>query len=514
MYQHPLIPLVLSIILLMFMIKQSFARHKFLKNRFILSFIIVFVCALLFVFYPEISTSNSWKSTVDWIMLGIDVFIGLLLLIFTELSASKEQFNRDLFATLDETKFYVLVDKKNRVKEISSLFLADLEVEKDKVLRKNIFDVIEIKYRIFSLNGNDATKEDLKIYYNKNNKDKTSKEMNLEIHDDNGDAHAYYFVESSIVVFGKFKGRLFVGDKKSSENLVGMEKNLEESTTELELIKSRFITILDKSKEGVFFTNLNDSSIWVNDNLVESLSLSKNDMSLDEFRTNIHPDDLAMVKAKLAQVNNVSPDYTVSYRYNTGTRYAYVKEEGSRISNGESIELCGLISILDTYQFERTQTELDKIKGEPEMLSTIKQLFQQNKVFQIVHMRIESIPDINEKFGRSIGSMALSEYVKLIKHRYVDSDMIYRISGLEFIAFITDYRKMDMLKNGLVNGEKILHVSAEYGSIDVNIDVSMGISYSSDANSPSMAIANSKEALRFCSNPKFSSNYVYFKDTL
>ena len=110
--------------------------------------------------------------------------------------------------------------------------------------------------------------------------------------------------------------------------------------------------------------------------------------------------------------------------------------------------------------------------------------------------------------------MALSEYVKLIKHRYVDSDMIYRISGLEFIAFITDYRKMDMLKNGLVNGEKILHVSAEYGSIDVNIDVSMGISYSSDANSPSMAIANSKEALRFCSNPKFSSNYVYFKDTL
>ena len=151
MYQHPLIPLVLSIILLMFMIKQSFARHKFLKNRFILSFIIVFVCALLFVFYPEISTSNSWKTTVDWIMLGIDVFIGLLLLIFTELSASKEQFNRDLFATLDETKFYVLVDKKNRVKEISTLFLADLEVEKDKVLRKNIFDVIEIKYRIFSL---------------------------------------------------------------------------------------------------------------------------------------------------------------------------------------------------------------------------------------------------------------------------------------------------------------------------------------------------------------------------
>ena len=68
-----------------------------------------------------------------------------------------------------------------------------------------------------------------------------------------------------------------------------------------------------------------------------------------------------------------------------------------------------------------------------------------------------------------------------------------------------------MNENGI---STVINVTAEYGSIDVNIDVSMGISYSSDANSPSMAIANSKEALRFCSNPKFSSNYVYFKDTL
>ena len=338
--------------------------------------------------------------------------------------------------------------------------------------------------------------------------------MTLEIQDDNGDIHAYYFVESPIVVFGKFKGRLFVGEKKGMETLVGMEKNLAESMGELELIKSRFLVMLEKSKEGVFFADINDSSIWVNDVLVEKLALSGNSMSMDEFRRNIHPDDLAMIKAKLAQVNNITPSYTVSYRYNTGTRYAYVKEEGSRISNGKAIELCGVISILDGSNYERTQTELDNIKGEPEMLSAIKQLFIQKKIFQIVHMRIDSIPDINEKYGRSIGSMALSEYIKLIKHRYVDANMIYRISGLEFIAFITDYRKMDMLKNALVNGEKLLHVSAEYGSINVKIEVTMGISYSSDASNPKMALANSKEALRFCSNPKFSSNYVYFKDTL
>ena len=512
MYQHPIIPLLLSIILLIYITKQSFVEHKILKRRLLLAFLLAFSSALLLVFYPEISDSESWKNTVDWILIGLDVVIGLVLIFSTEMSTSKSQFNKDLFATLDQSKYYVLVDKKNRVKEISTLFVDDLEIDKDAAIKKNIFDIIEKKYRIVAFNGNDASKEDLKIYYNKSNK--TEKEMTLEIQDDNGDIHAYYFVESPIVVFGKFKGRLFVGEKKGMETLVGMEKNLAESMGELELIKSRFLVMLEKSKEGVFFADINDSSIWVNDVLVEKLALSGNSMSMDEFRRNIHPDDLAMIKAKLAQVNNITPSYTVSYRYNTGTRYAYVKEEGSRISNGKAIELCGVISILDGSNYERTQTELDNIKGEPEMLSAIKQLFIQKKIFQIVHMRIDSIPDINEKYGRSIGSMALSEYIKLIKHRYVDANMIYRISGLEFIAFITDYRKMDMLKNALVNGEKLLHVSAEYGSINVKIEVTMGISYSSDASNPKMALANSKEALRFCSNPKFSSNYVYFKDTL
>lgn len=513
MEQAPLIPLILSCILLIYVIRQSLAKRTFMKIKLLFSFLFTFAATFILVFYGEISKDDQMKRIVDWILLGLDGVIGLFIIFLCEISASKVQFNQDLFHTLDQTKFYVLIDKKNRVKEISTLFLNDLGLEKSQALRKNLFDLIETKYRIFSLNGTDASKNDLKIYYgNTKNISVTGDTMDLELHDDNGDVLAYYFSETPILVFGRFKGRLFVGDKRGSESLVGMEKDLAESIGELELIKSRFITVLEKTNEGIFFNNLTDKSIWMNDVLVHDLSLSGNSMSLDGFVKNVHPDDLAMYKTKMSQINNINPTYSLSYRFNTGSRYIFVKEEGTRITNGKMIELCGVIRILDNYKFEKTQTELDVIQGEPEMLAALNQLYQQDKVFQLVYFKMESIPKLNEKFGRSIGNMALSEYVKLIKNRFVDVNMIYRISGLEYVAIITDYRKMDMLKNALVNGEKLLHVAANYGNINVEIEAFMGISYSTDAKNPKACLANSKEALRFCSNPHFSSNYAYFKD--
>lgn len=514
MYQHPLIPLILSLILLVVLIKQAISLRKFYKKRLLLAFLFVFVTALVLVFYPEIEANPKWLKLTNLGLLGIDVVIGFVLLIFSEYSRSKEQFNQALFKTLDEAKYYVLVDKKNRIKDISTLFLNDLGVTKEEVLKKNIFNVIELKYQIYSYNDQEAKIEDLKIYFNKNNIDKVSSQMDLGIHDDKGEISAYYFSVTPLYVFNKFKGRLFVGDKKSKENLVGMEKDLEESLNELELIKSRFVTILNNTEEGIFFLNITDSSLWLNDIIVKQLNLNSNSLTIEEFRNNIHQDDLALVKAKLSQVNNINPDYSLTYRYNIGASYVYVKEEGSRISNGKEVELCGRISLIQTSGYSKTQTDLDNVLGEPEMLAKCKSLFEQNKIFQIVFFRVESIPEINEKCGRSIGSMALSEYVKIIKNRYVDENMIYRLSGLDFVALVTDYRKMDMLKGALNNGEKILHVGAEYGTLNVKIEVKMGISCSNEASDYKKAINNSKEAFRFCSNPKYSASFAYYKDTL
>ena len=509
-YFQPLIPLILSSMLLFLLIKQSIVRKRFLKGRLIFTFLLVLCCAIILAFFNEISKNTDTKIIIQWCLIGIDVFVGLLYILFSENSSSKEQFNKELLMTLDQSKLYVLLDKKNRIKEISSLFLEDLGISEAEALKKNFFEVIELKYRIFKLNGIDISLKDLNIYFT--SPDTKEQTLNLEIHDDYGDVSAYYFDERPIFVFGKFSGRIFVGNKKSSSELIGMEKNLAESTEGLDMIKNRFITLLEETTEGIFFTDLTNQTVWINEVLSKSLRIQSNNLKLQEFMDRIHPDDLAMYKTKLSSVNNIQPKYSTSYRFNIGMRYAYIKESGTRITNGKTVELCGIIRTLDDYNYEKTQTELDVIKGEAEMLATMNQLYKQNRQFQAVLIRLDSIAKINEEYGRAFGNMALSQYIKLIHKNFVDEQMIFRLSGLEFMAIVQDYPKMEKLKNGIVHGEKLLHVDATFGTKKVKIDALMGICDSFDAKDAKDIYSKTKEALRFCSKPQFNASYAYYKD--
>lgn len=509
MYQHPLIALVLSIILTVLVLKQCLTRKKFLKVRTILAFLFNFICAMFLVFEHEIANIENGRLWLEWALLGIEIIVGLFLVVLTGTSASREQFNLDLFHTLDDSKLYVLLDRRNRIKEISSLLLSDLEITKEEALHVNFFDVLEKKYRIFSINNTDFVKNDVNIYFlDFNNKEA---KISLELHDDKGDVFAYYFNETPISVLGRYSGRIFIGDKKDTKALVGMEQNLAESTEELELIKSRFMTILEKTREGIFFADLKNDSIWLNDVITKDLNLNDSMMSMPDFLKRMHPEDLENYKSKLALVDNIHPNYKVTYRYNIGARYTYVKEEGTRISNGHNIEICGFMGVVDNYHFEKTDTELDNIQGEPELLACINDLYSKNKTFEVARFMIHSIPEINEKFGRSIGNIALSEYIKIVHKRYVDANMIYRISGLEFIAVVTDYGKMSLLKNDLDRNEKILHVTAEYGRIRPQIEAYLGVCYSSDAVNAKDCLEKTKECLKYSSNPQFNANFAYYK---
>lgn len=509
-YIQPLVPLILGAILLFILVKQSLIRKKLLKGRLIFTFLIVLGCGLLLVFYSELTNTEEKAKIVQWCLVGIDVLIGVLYVIFSEISSSREQFNKDLFMTLDTTKYYALLDSKNRIKEMSSKFLEDLGLSADEVYKKNFFHTIEKKYRIFKLNETEVSVDDLNIFFTSPDTKETS--LNLEIHDDCGDVSAYYLTQRPIYVLGKFSGRIFIGEKKGSEQLVGMEKNLAESSDELDMIKSRFMTILEKTTEGIFFADLTHKTIWVNDVLKQKLHISYNEMPIQAFMENVHPDDLAMYQEKHTTITNVNPRYSVSFRYNTGTRYIFVKEEGTRITNGKIVELCGMIRILDGQKNDKTDTDLDRILGEPELLDGVNRLYKEKQDFQLVYIKLTSIEKINNAHGRQFGNMVMAEYIKWIKGRYVDANLIYRVAGLEFVALITDYRKMERLKKDLANNEKILHMNVEYGTVKTKVEALMAICYSEDATNSKDIMNKAKETLRFSSKEQFSTNYAYYRD--
>ena len=289
MYQHPLIPLVFSSLLIVLVIKQCILKRQFLKVRLFYSVILTFISALILVFYPEIQKDEKILNVIQIGMLVIDALVGLVLIFIGENSASKEQFNNDLFQTIDTTKFYVVVDKRNKVKEISTLFADDLGISKENAARKNFFNIIENKYHIYKFNGTEVSKNDLNIYFS--NMENNVTEITFELYDDKGDVFEYYLILKPVYVFGKVKGRLFIGDKKGTEELVGMEKDLAESVDELNIIKSRFITVLERTKEGIFFTDTINKTIWVNNVIANELKLSNNNLPIEDYYKNIHPDD-------------------------------------------------------------------------------------------------------------------------------------------------------------------------------------------------------------------------------
>lgn len=509
-YVQPLIPLILGVVLLFLLIKQSIIRKKLLKGRLIFTFLIVLGCALALAFYNELSKDENKINIVNWCLLASDLVIGICYIIFCEISSSREQFNKDLFLTIDKTKLYVLLDKKNRIKEISEKLLLDLDLKYEDAYNKNFFEVIELKYRIFKLNGAPADISDLNIFFRSPETKETS--LNLEIHDKNGDASAYYLQQRPIYVLSKLKGRIFIGDKKGTEQLLGMERNLAESTDELDMIKSRFITILEKTNEGIFFQNLTDRTIWVNDILKERLCLNSNELSLADFIDNIHPEDLAIYKEKHNSVNNINPRYSLSYRYNTGTRAIYIKEEGSRIANGKTVELCGIIRPIEGQKIDKFNSFLDRVYGEAEMFSGIDRLYRENQTFQVALLRLTSIEQMNKKYGRAFGDMVISEYVKWMNNKFVDVNLIYRVSGLEFVLIITDYRKMELLKKELSNDEKLLHMGIQFGSNKAKVEALMGICYSSDGINAKDLYKKSQEALHICSKEQYLASYAYYKD--
>ncbi len=512
--QSPIIPLVISAIVVIVILMQSVTKKKFQFVKLMISFLLTFGAALILFFYAEIQgfTDEVYKILIYIAMMVIDLGALLLLFLSIDLSLTNETFQKELVKSLDETKLYVLLDKKDRIKDISKYLTDDLGIEESSALRHNFFDVIEAKYRIIGINGEGALKKDVKKYYSnyaqRATEEKTT--MELEIEDDYAVKSAMYFQEHAIFRGGKYAGRILIGDIKGSESLIGLERKEAEARAELELIKNRFTTVINNSEDGIFFNTLNNDTIWCNDVLVKKLFLTSNVMSSNDFFKLIHPDDLRIYQEKIAHLND--EDYSVSYRFYIGSQYVYVKEEGHKIISNKTIELCGILHVLDDYGYEKTQTKLDNVKTEADLLNKLQKFNQEDRTYMLVEMRVNSIPDINEKFGRAVGNMCLAEYVNRINEEFVTDDLIYRVGGLNFVAVITQYNNMEKLKSNLRNDERILHASLTYGKEKVAIDVNMGISMSSEAGSPKDIIKNAHEALKYSLNPKFQSSFLFYKD--
>ena len=168
--QHPIIPIIFCAILIIIIIKQSFVQHRFLKIKALFAAILAFISVMILIFYNDFGVEGSWLSNynrdmVYLILLVVDILIGILFFSTINSSYGNERLQQQLTKTLDETKYYVVLDNKDRVKTISSLLLKDLNITLEQAYKKNFFDVLEYRYRIIAFNQQECDKNDIKKFY-------------------------------------------------------------------------------------------------------------------------------------------------------------------------------------------------------------------------------------------------------------------------------------------------------------------------------------------------------------
>lgn len=524
--QHPLFGAIIALFIVILIITESILRERLLKNRLILSFLnLVLFIIFIFLYDAYIDADLSEYDTPQYVYIAFQ-FINYLAFLFTLygtfkhaiLNASQYQI---FVKGIKNTKWnvYYVVDARERVKDMSISLLRELNFDRDDVVGKKLFSVFNQSIRFTALDGEKIDNRGLEKYYLDYKKDATPNDtinQELTLFNYAGETVYLHLFMQPIYVLGKYRGRMCVGEKRTDESLMKVEKVLKQTDQELESIRHKFIATLELSDEGLFSMDLDEKTIWLNDTLVEQLGLSSHTLSLADYRSMIEPNDLQKYLSVLSGLTVNKDAYATNYRIMIDGNYIWVKEKGKRLfEDKHSAVIMGIITPLSATSFRKTNIEiLDNIKDENHLSVDLKNLIKTQRPFQLAIIKLANIPNINEKHGREIGNMVMGHYISKIKQSFVtESSDIYRLSGLEFALTITDPRKMGALKNGLKSDENYLNLSIEYGAIHVELEVFIGIAeMHTDAVNAMELYQNANRALKTAMNPQYKGNGCYYKD--
>jgi GGDEF domain-containing protein len=522
MLQHPIYPLIMSVFTLFLVIILSIQSEKIHKNKLILAFLNITLCVMVFVFYGNLITGNPNYEQI-YIIYNFFVY-GLFLLIFylTFKTAILKANHYQLFVnSIKNSRWnaYYVVDAKERIKDMSLSLMLELGVEKDEIIGKKLFSVFNKTIRFTKLNQSDVNNRSLEAYY-KSYKD-TAKPNDSEVQEltflnTNGNPVILHLVMQPVYVLGKYKGRICVGEKKTDFNLLAVEKELNERNSELESIRHKFIATLEISEEGLFYIDLDQRTIWASDVLVEMLKLPSNTLDLTDFRRLIEPSDLQKYLTLIGDLTVHKKQYATSYRIFVEGRYVWFKEKGKRLfEDTNATIIMGTLNPMKTKHFMSSNIDaLDELKDRHQLMSSMHQLFQDGRYFQLVVFQLKNIVKINETHGREVGNMLMAEYIKQVRKSFVtDSGDIFRLTGLEFAVTITDPHKMNSLDTRMRTDKKFFNLTMQYGSIEAELEVFAGIAIGgSDEHDEHKLYQAAYQALKIALNPSFDAHCCYYKD--
>ncbi len=481
---HPIFLLVFSILMLVMVILQSLQQEKVYVVRLIFVFVFVFGNATLT--YLTVNNTIALEAlSAEWqqlyLVYTILVFVLLMSFIYSLFRASTLKSNHySIFVKAMKTsKFnmYYVLDQKEKVKDISVGFLQELGLDKEDVIGKKLNQTLAKSIRIQQLNNEDATAKDIQLFFNKYKKTVQPNQTDiLEIVFLNalGERSLIRFMIQPVFVFAKFRGLVAVGEKKTDIELIAVEKELEQSNLELESIRHKFIAVLELSKEGLFSIDLNKKEIWMNNTASQLFQFGSENTPYETFLHRMVKEDQEKREQIILRLSAEAPTYEFKYRILRDNQTVWLVEKGKYLfDNHEKGIIMGTIQAVQTKHFQASNIEiLDALKTYHEIEIDLGKKLNNQQFFDILFVSIHNLNALNLKYGRDVGNMFLSEYIKQMRKTFIsESGDIYRMSGSRFIILITDPRRVDLLEKGLSSGTHFMDVSMQYGNIRDQLEV-------------------------------------------
>lgn len=506
---------VLATLLLIIYFKDSYLEHKILVPRLVYAGTVLLTGLLyIIVFYDMIKDDSNKIKIVNYISYGLYIILAISYFFIGLRGIYRNHLYRKYLDIVENDREFVLLDSRNRIKAASMNLEESLTKINKKIYGKNFFTFFDEEYSIDAINGVQAKNNDLHKAFFDLNKEIKSRVFKREIAVRDSENNEYTIVCNDYIICenNKFIGHVLVSEKHKNDTVLNVEEELQSASKDLDDIKVKFQATLELTEEAMMFNSLNDQTLWVNDNMVKLLHLRNNTISFDDYCSLIYHDDLDFYKSVIDNITKQNPSYETSYRIRIGASYVYVKEKGKRLFDASEDQIMSYLYVINANHYERSNIpELDNIKSNAELLAKLEELYKQGRTFQLVTFKMGNLPQINEERGRDMGNMVLAEYVKAINKNFVDDNLIYRTSGLEFSFIILDYRKMDLLSQALKKNQ-ILNASMKYGSNTIQTDVYMGIATSNDAQGKNHLIDAAKKSLKAATMPQMRTNYIYYTD--
>lgn len=503
--------LPLFVLILLIYVMQIFILKKI--NIFLLITTIIFFVYNLTVILVSIFLKDSTIKAIIKISIFSDLAYLLYLTSLVFYLFNKKYNNPFILSNLynqKENSFYLILNKKMKIKQISTSLALETNQEISYLKNKKIIDIFADFLKINKLNNEIITLEELvkKINSFKENFNGNINDTELSFYNYNGKLVILKFVIIPIISRNFFKGFAILGQKRTDFNLLGIEQKYNLLYDKYNLLQKRFVSLFSLVNQGIMTLD-SDNNFWINDHLKDLLKFDKNNIDYNSYLDLIEPNDLKVYIDNMKKLDKNNLNLSLKYRIYHDNFYYWVFQKTNLIETDEKKIYMSIIEELDTNHFSKTNlTLLDKLKNDKQLICDMDDLIDNHKYFQLAIIKLSNLNEINLKFGRDVGNLCLNEYIYKIKSHFItESGDIYRLTGSTFAFLITDVRKFDLIKNGKKTNPKLMNMNFNYGSISYHLEVNCGVASLNNGAYNSKELFNSaKSSLDISLSDDYNSN--------